>query len=132
MKITEEEKKEGWISVTLTLKRVKKYTKEEAISALKRPYFEIEDYEIKDWSHGKTILYFKFRPIFLGKKIQIKNCNAVGGAFANITHNSTHEIIKPPNNYDNYSNGVWVMGSGEPVKILNREFVFLNKTNCDI
>lgn len=55
------------------------------------------------------------------KKIKITNCRAVGRQFENLTPGSIHEVIEPPAGYDN-SRGVWVMGVGEPVKVLFGEF----------
>jgi len=59
---------------------------------------------------------------YIGRKIKITQCTAVGNAFSNITPNSIHEIIKPPGEYVNGDRGVWVMGNGEPVKVLFDEF----------
>lgn len=56
------------------------------------------------------------------KRIKITNCRAVGKAFANLTPGSVHSVIDPPEGYNN-SRGVWVMGVGEPVKVLFEEFV---------
>ena len=43
-------------------------------------------------------------------------------AYANITPQSVHHIIDPPEGERNWDNGVWVMGVGKPVKLLYREF----------
>ncbi len=54
------------------------------------------------------------------KQIEIIKCEAVGPQFANLVPGSMHDIISPPAGYDN-KGGVWVMGVGEPVKVLFRE-----------
>jgi predicted RNA-binding Zn-ribbon protein involved in translation (DUF1610 family) len=53
--------------------------------------------------------------------IRITQCNAAGRVFANLTPGSLHKVIDPPKGKDN-SRGVWVMGVGEPVKVLFEEF----------
>lgn len=58
-------------------------------------------------------------------QIEIIQCDAVGPQFTNLTPGSVHDIINPPTGFDN-KNGVWVMGNGEPVKVLFREFKYLN------
>ena len=50
--------------------------------------------------------------------IRITQCTAVGRAFANLTPGSEHKVIPPPEGF----NGTWVMGVGEPVKVLPNEF----------
>lgn len=58
-------------------------------------------------------------------KIKITYCHANGKVFENLTPGSEHEIVTPPKGYKNYEGGVWVMGVGEPVKVLNEEFEFI-------
>jgi hypothetical protein len=53
--------------------------------------------------------------------IQITQCGAFGKAFTNLTPGSIHEVINPPEDYKN-DTGTWVMGVGEPVKVLANEF----------
>ena len=55
------------------------------------------------------------------KKIQITHCSAMGSVFANLTPGSIHEVVETPKG-ENNSRGVWVMGVGEPVKVLFSEF----------
>lgn len=62
------------------------------------------------------------RPIF--KKIKIISFNGYSEEFENITPGSVHEIIPPPEGYDN-KDGEWVMGKTEPVLILFREFKYI-------
>jgi hypothetical protein len=54
-------------------------------------------------------------------KIRITKCNAVGRVFGNLQPKSIHDVIDPPEGKNN-SGGVWVMGVGEPVKVLFEEF----------
>ena len=54
-------------------------------------------------------------------KIQITQCTAFGKVFENLTPGSIHEVIAPPEEYKN-DTGTWVMGVGEPVKVLPHEF----------
>ena len=55
------------------------------------------------------------------KRIKITECGAVGKVFANLTPGSEHDVIAPPEAYKN-DKGTWVMGVGEPVKVLPNEF----------
>lgn len=52
------------------------------------------------------------------KKIRIIRCDAVGDHFANLKPKSVHEVVDPPEGED----GIWVMGVGIPVKVLDYEF----------
>lgn len=56
------------------------------------------------------------------KKVKVTICTASGNAFLNLQPGSEHEVITPPNGYKNDHTGVWVMGVGEPVKLLTSEF----------
>ena len=56
------------------------------------------------------------------KKIKVIFCTAHGKAFGNIIPESEHEVITPPQGYKNDRTGVWVMGVGEPVKLLSNEY----------
>lgn len=58
-------------------------------------------------------------------RIRITNCTAQGKSFENLKPNTEHSIITPPEGYKNDHTGVWVMGVGEPVKILTSEFIKL-------
>ena len=60
------------------------------------------------------------------KRIQIIECRACGSQFQNLLPGSVHDIIIPPPGQNNL-NGEWVMGVGEPVKVLFKEFIYLNK-----
>ena len=56
------------------------------------------------------------------EKVQVTRCTANGGAFENLTPGSVHVVIEPPIGYKNDHTGVWVMGVGEPVRLLTNEF----------
>lgn len=53
--------------------------------------------------------------------IKITYCPAHGKVFENLIPESIHEVVSPPEGQNN-KNGVWVMGVGEPVKVLFGEF----------
>jgi len=57
----------------------------------------------------------------LPERIRITMCDAFGDHFANITPDSVHDVVPAPKGQNN-KGGVWVMGSGEPVKVLFGEF----------
>jgi len=58
------------------------------------------------------------------KRIRITRCEGVGRIFGNITSGSEHVVIDPPAGKDD-KRGVWVMGVGEPVLVLHREFYYV-------
>jgi hypothetical protein len=60
----------------------------------------------------------------IGRTIRITEVFAFGEYFYNLTPNSEHTVIKAPTNYKDDLQGVWVMGVGQPVKVLNEEFVY--------
>jgi transcription elongation factor Elf1 len=59
------------------------------------------------------------------KRIKITHCDACGIQFANILPQSEYDVVTPPEGYKNDHTGVWVMGIGEPVKILSNEFTII-------
>ena len=65
----------------------------------------------------------KSLPLELPKQVKVRQCNGVGKVFANLTPKSIHDIITPPIGYKNDHTGAWVMGVGEPVKLLPNEYV---------
>ncbi len=71
--------------------------------------------------------FLKTRKEQTGKWITVTHCTAQGEAFSNIETGTSHKIITPPEPYKNDVRGVWIMGVGEPVKILNNEFIFKPK-----
>lgn len=54
-------------------------------------------------------------------KIKINECRASGKQFENLKPNSIHQVIEAPKG-EHSNNGVWVMGIGEPVKVLDGEY----------
>lgn len=58
-------------------------------------------------------------------KVKITRCTATGKAFDNLLPDTVHEVVTPPDGYKNDHTGVWVMGVGEPVKVLSNEFIIL-------
>ena len=57
------------------------------------------------------------------KKIKITRCTAEGKEYGNLIPDSIHETIEPPKGEHNRG-GWWVMGVGEPVKVLDKEYVY--------
>lgn len=62
------------------------------------------------------------KPFKIPKVIKIKYCRAVGSQFENLTPDSIHSVVTPPEGYTNDNKGVWVMGVGEKVKVLRDEY----------
>lgn len=62
----------------------------------------------------------------LPQKIRIIKCVAIGECFSNLIPGSEHEVVEPPLPYKNDERGLWVMGVGEPVKVLTSEFKIIN------
>lgn len=60
------------------------------------------------------------------KKVKVIRCTANGKAFANLIPGSVHSIIDAPAGQDS-SRGEWVMGVGEPVLLLYREFNYIEE-----
>lgn len=60
-----------------------------------------------------------------GKRIKIINCDATGKVFENLKPDSEHDVIAHPEGEHNRG-GVWVMGVGEPAKVLDDEFEYIN------
>ena len=58
------------------------------------------------------------------KQIRVIWVNAFGPAFSNLIPGSIHDVIEACNGKDS-KRGVWVMGMGEPVLLLNGEFEWL-------
>jgi len=58
------------------------------------------------------------------KRVEVVRCMAHGLQFENMTPRSIHTIIDPPEGEKpNGINGVWVMGVGEPIKLLFDEYI---------
>jgi hypothetical protein len=60
------------------------------------------------------------------KRIRITECRASGRVFANLTPGSEHTVVPAPEDQPDNLAGVWVMGVGEPVKVLVREYEEIN------
>lgn len=60
-------------------------------------------------------------------KIKISICRAQGKAFGNISPGSIHDVIEAPAGEVDDLRGFWVMGVGEPVKILSGEYTVFEK-----
>lgn len=62
-----------------------------------------------------------------GKKVRVIHCNANGRQFENLTPNSEHYIVDTPQQYVSKKlNGVWVMGVGEPVRLIPGEYTLID------
>ena len=59
------------------------------------------------------------------KRVRVVNCIANGSRFENLTSGSEHDVVTPPSGYKNDHTGVWVMGVGEPVKMLADEYIVI-------
>lgn len=59
-------------------------------------------------------------------EIKIDFCHANGPQFRNLRPGSIHRVVTPPDGYKNDHTGMWVMGVGEPVKVLTEEFSVIN------
>lgn len=65
-------------------------------------------------------------PLFTGiidGNVKVTRCTAQGKIFGNLIPNSVHTIIDVPKGKKDDGKGVWVMGVGVPVKLLNGEFI---------
>lgn len=58
--------------------------------------------------------------------VKVTCCQAQGPQFRNLTPGSVHDVVEPPQGESN-KGGVWVMGVGEPVKLLYGEFNYIEK-----
>ena len=79
--------------------------------------------ELKEsYSKDKVFNCPKAKPISI-KRIKITHCTACGRCFENLIPGSEHDVIDAPAGEKKDNRGVWVMGVGEPVKVLNNEFI---------
>lgn len=62
---------------------------------------------------------YNCRRALLPLTVKITRCNAEGKQFKNLTPGSIHDVVKPPPG----KYGLWVMGVGEPVKLLPGEYM---------
>ena len=117
-----------WIKKNLvTLNKNGKYFDEVVCSAcgMKGKRYNFTQVEV-DGRYKKTHVQLcpKAKDFVTPDKIKITFCSAQGpnNQFANLIPESVHNIITPPKGYLNDRAGVWVMGIGEPVRVLAREF----------
>lgn len=61
-------------------------------------------------------------PFDVPKSVKVTHCFAHGRQFENMKPGSVHEVVTPPDGYKNDHTGVWVMGVGEPIKLLTEEY----------
>ena len=78
---------------------------------------------IENYKRDNAFLCPKAPKIEKPNQIKITNCRAFGRVFANITPNSIHIVVPAPKGEKEDNRGFWVMGIGDPVKVLNNEFV---------
>lgn len=55
-------------------------------------------------------------------RVKITRCNAMGKVFENLTDGSEHDIVDTPEG-EHSRDGVWIMGVGVPVKVLDGEYI---------
>ena len=90
---------------------------------IKGKRYGFETVEIPERYNKTNVYQCPKKPAFeIPEKITITNCAAYGKQFANLTPGSIHDVIEPPSGYSNDEKGVWVMGVGEPVKVLWHEY----------
>lgn len=86
--------------------------------------FSIENIQNCDFENT----YANGNPIVLvpiKTKIKITKCTATGKIFGNCIDGSEHITVNAPLPYKNDEKGVWIKGIGEPVKLLNNEFIVI-------
>lgn len=59
-------------------------------------------------------------------KIKIIHCSAYGQQFKNLKDGSIHDVIKPPKGKE-HLDGWWVMGVGEPIRVLKYEAIVISE-----
>jgi hypothetical protein len=69
----------------------------------------------------------KAKPIEVPEIVMVTRCTALGNIFGNLTPGTVHDVVEPPTGEKNDRKGVWVMGVGQPVKLLVGEFVDVAK-----
>lgn len=65
----------------------------------------------------------KAEHVSVPKMVRVIKCTAFGKQFSNILPDTIHDVVNPPQGYKNDHTGIWVMGVGEPVKLVTGEFV---------
>jgi len=93
---------------------------------IKGKQYSLESIQIpQNYKIENAFLCPKAEPIKKTLQIKITNCNAVGKVFANLKSGTIHNVVAAPKNETEDAKGVWVEGIGEPVKVLNCEFVIV-------
>lgn len=59
------------------------------------------------------------------KRVLVNNFHGQGKVFANIKDGQEYDVIDPPPPYKDDYKGVWVMGVGEPIKLLTDEYTVI-------
>jgi len=59
-------------------------------------------------------------------KIKITQFTGHGAVFANLTPDSVHESVPAPADQQHLKDEMWVMGVGEPVRVLDHEYEIEN------
>lgn len=77
---------------------------------------------------GKAELFIKCpnakakEPVTI-KRVRISNFKGNSPAFANLINGTEHDVVECPKEYKSkYGSDVWVMGVGEPIRLLNGEY----------
>lgn len=85
--------------------------------------YGFESVEVSEAYNPKNVDLCPKAPAVVPPKIvKVTMCQAQGKIFANLTPGSIHELVTPPDGYSHDHRGVWVMGVGEPVKLLKGEY----------
>jgi hypothetical protein len=93
---------------------------------IKGNQYALETIQISETNNrDKAFLCPKAPKVEQPKQIKITVCRAQGRIFANLTPGSVHDVVPTPANETQDNKGVWVMGVGEPVKVLNNEFTLV-------
>lgn len=110
----------------ITLRRGKKlYDEYKHVSGAVGKRLHMNNYiELTDREFEKFSAWMKANN-HAGVSIVITDCRACGKQFENLLKDSVHTVIPAPEGEKEDSRGVWVMGVGEPVKVLNGEFLFV-------
>lgn len=86
--------------------------------------FGFESVEVSEKYKFESVhLCPKSEPIEIPRTVKVIHCTASGKVFSNLIPDSIHSVVTPPSPYKNDHTGVWVMGVGEPVKLLSNEFI---------
>lgn len=72
------------------------------------------------YSHSKANNCPNQKPVE-SSRVRVIRCGAFGKIFSNLTPGSEHNVVPTPKG-ERAGGGVWVMGVGEPVKLINGEF----------